>query len=254
MLPSLFVKVLITINLCLICLTARAENHLVFLLGEKEYKTLESVPAFFEKDLKPAGYTATFITASHEDEVRNDFDGLAEALEKADACFISVRRRAPEKADMDALKAFVAAGKPILAIRTSSHAFHLRGKPAPEGHALWESFDPEVLGGNYNGHYGKEAVAISVAKDAAEHPILTGLGQLSGGDKLYRAAPLSKGTTLLLEGTIEGKPAEPIAWTNRTGPKQAKVFYTSLGQASDFKEAAFRDLLKNAIAWALSAQ
>lgn len=225
--------------------------HIVFLLGEKEYQTLESVPKFFEEDLKPKGYTATFITASHEDDVRDDFDGLAEALGKADLCFVSVRRRAPAADDMEALKAFVASGKPIVAIRTSSHAFHLRGKPAPEGKALWEEFDPGILGGNYHGHYGDEMAKVSIVDSAGDHPILAGVKKLPDSDKLYQARPLKESTTLLLEASIEGMDPEPVAWTNLAGKKKARIFYTSLGQASDFADAEFRQFLVNAVAWAL---
>ena len=49
-------------------------------------------------------------------------------------CPASRPRRRPLPADQLALlKAHVAAGKPVLGIRTASHAFHLRNKPAPEG-------------------------------------------------------------------------------------------------------------------------
>lgn len=225
--------------------------HIVFLLGEKEYGTLESVPKFYEEDLKTRGYTATFITASHEDDVRDDFDGMAEALEKADLCFVSLRRRAPASDDMEALKKFVASGKPIVAIRTSSHAFHLRGKPAPDGRALWEEFDPEILGGNYHGHYGDEMAKVSIAKGAENHPILAGVKKLPDSDKLYQAKPLLGSTSLLLEGAIEGKEPEPVAWTNLAGDKEARIFYTSLGQVGDFADPGFRQFLVNAVAWAL---
>jgi hypothetical protein len=228
-----------------------AGPHILFLLGEKEYKTLDTVPAYFESELKPKGYSATFITAPPEGEKRDDFSGLAEALEKADLCFISVRRRAPALKDMNALKKFVAGGRPIVAIRTSSHAFHLRGEPAPEGRGLWEDFDPEILGGSYHGHYGDELAKISVAEGAADHPILKGVGPIASSDKLYEPRPLAKSTTLLLNATIAGKEPEPVAWTNRAGPNKAKVFYTSLGQTTDFEDAEFRKLLKNAIDWAI---
>ncbi len=247
-------KHLVLLLLTSFALAAHAGPHIVFVLGEKEYETLETVPAFYESDLKPAGFTATFITAPSEGEKRDDFAGLAEALEKADLCFISVRRRAPAKADMAALKGFVAEGKSIVAIRTSSHAFHLRGKPAPEGRELWEEFDPAILGGNYHGHYGEEPAEISVSKGAADHAILKGVGKLPPSDKLYEPRPLADTTTLLLLGTIEGKDPEPVAWTNTAGENRAKIFYTSLGQRSDFADAEFRKFLKNAIDWAATPE
>ncbi len=229
-----------------------ANPHIVFLLGEKEYKTLETVPAYFDSSLKTKGFTATFITAPPEEGQRDDFSGLAEALEKADLCFISVRRRAPATKDMQAMKKFVADGKPIVAIRTSSHAFHLRGKPAPEGSELWEAFDPEILGANYHGHYGNELATISVASKAANHPILSDVGTIPASDKLYEPRPLADSAMVLLLGTIDGKESEPVAWTHRAGEKKARVFYTSLGQKSDFENKEFRALLSNAINWALA--
>ena len=36
-----------------------------------------------------------------------------------------------------------------------------------------------------------------------------------------------------------------------TSPKRARVFYTSLGHPDDFKNAEFRRLLANGIAWAM---
>ncbi|MCP5519905.1 MAG: ThuA domain-containing protein, partial [Verrucomicrobiales bacterium] len=47
------------------------------------------------------------------------------------------------------------------------------------------------------------------------------------------------------------EPAEPVAWTRLYGPKQARVFYTSLGHPDDFKEAGFRRLLLNGVLWAM---
>ena len=78
-----------------------------------------------------------------------------------------------------------------------------------------------------------------------------GLGELPKSDKLYRANPLADTTTLLLSGKIEGHDAEPMAWINEVGENGAKVFYTSMGQRSDFESAAFHQLLKQAVEWAL---
>lgn len=232
--------------------SARAEPHIVYVLAEKEYGTLETVPRFHEEVLAPEGYTATFIEASHEPGVRDDLSGLAEALERADLCFLSVRRRAPEEEDMQALIDFVAAGKPLVAIRTSSHAFHLRGEPAPEGRMLWEAFDPEILGGNYHGHYGDEPAEVSVVESAADHPVLAGVGPLPPTSKLYEPRPLREAAKPLLVATIEGKESEPVAWTHRAGGKRARVFYTSLGLVEEFENTAFRKLLENAVSWALA--
>jgi hypothetical protein len=55
---------------------------------------------------------------------------------------------------MEAIRAHVAAGKAIVGIRTASHAFELRGQPNPAG-TTWTEFDTDVLGADYQDHYGK---------------------------------------------------------------------------------------------------
>ena len=153
---------------------------------------------------------------------------------------------------MDIIRKFVASGKPLVGIRTASHAFSLHGKKPPEGCATWETFDPEVFGGHYTGHHGDgPKVEIKAAEGAAGHPILTGvsLEELHGNGSLYKVSPLAKSAKPLLIGTIPDKPAEPILWTNKT-KAGGRVVYTSLGHADDFKEAAFNRLLSNALHWA----
>ena len=145
----------------------------------------------------------------------------------------------------------------LLGIRTASHAFALRPKDklVDDKHANWQEFDPEVLGGNYSNHHkGEDKTLCTVAAGAESHDILKGvtISELIGNGTLYKNTPLAQTATPLLIGTIPNQPAEPIAWTHRFGPKQAKVFYTSLGDADDFKEPAFCKLMLNAIAWGLA--
>ena len=170
--------------------------------------------------------------------------------------FLSVRRRTPVKEQLEAVRAHLSAGKPLVGIRTACHAFALRPKdkqPDPK-FAVWQEFDPEVIGGNYTGHHGNTLKpAISVAPGAETNPILQGLsfaGYVSGGS-LYKVNPLEKGIQPLLMGEIASQPAEPVAWTHLYGSHQARVFYTSLGHLDDFKSPVFRRLLVQGIAWAL---
>ena len=93
---------------------------------------------------------------------------------------------------------------------------------APEGHTQWPEFDRDILGGNYQNHHGNaKHPAISVAEGASGHPILTGVtdsGGFTSGGSLYRNHPISPAAKVLLIGTIEGAPPEPIAWvTMHTG-------------------------------------
>ena len=112
-------------------------------------------------------------------------------------------------------------------------------------------FDPEVLGGNYNGHYGSGPVCTVTTEASAEaHPILAGIQvPFTSVSSLYKANPLTKSTKTLLVGSIPGENQEPIAWTNRYG--KSRIFYTSLGNLGDFKNQRFRRFLINAVFWAM---
>jgi type 1 glutamine amidotransferase/nicotinamidase-related amidase len=222
--------------------------HVVIIMAEDEYKTEKTLPEFA---LKYLGKTCKVSQVFGNPKNRNDLPGL-EVLKDADVLLVSVRRRVLPKAQMDLIRQFVASGKPVVAIRTACHAFSLRGKKPPEGYLAWEEFDHEVLGGNYTNHHGNgPKVSIKVAEGAAGHPILAGVdvAKLQGHGSLYKVSPLAKTTKTLLIGSIPGKPAEPVAWVNRT-KVGGRAFYTSLGHIDDFKEPAFNVLLKNAIHWA----
>jgi nicotinamidase-related amidase len=237
---------------------ARDKRKVVMLIGDDEYKTEVTLPAFAKSDLEPLGFDVQIIHSDSQD--KNHFPGMAEAIRSADLVFVSVRRRMPPKADLDALRRHVAAGKPLVGIRTACHAWCLRNEKenqaaAAKGQASWPEFDPEVFGGHYVGHHGSSPkTAISLADGGAnDHAILRGLelDKLVGNGSLYRVKPLTETTTPLLIGTIEGQPSEPVAWTNLAGPNKARVFNTTLGHEGDFANPIFRKLLVNALYWSL---
>jgi type 1 glutamine amidotransferase len=153
---------------------------------------------------------------------------------------------------LDLVREFVAAGKPVVGIRTASHAFHTKGTH-PEGHDEWQEFDAEVLGGNYHGHHANGITSVlKVADGMQEHPILAGVpvDSFVGSGSLYLVSPLAKRAKPLIIGSIPDHPAEPVAWTHQHG--DSRVFYTSLGHVSDFQNEAFNKLLTNAVIWALA--
>ena len=235
------------------------QKTVVMLIGDDEYKTEVTLPAFAETDLKPLGIDVKIIHSDAQD--KNQFPGMAEAVKNADLVLVSVRRRTPPKEQLDALKAHVAAGKPLVGIRTASHAWSLRKDAdvaAVEklGLATWDKFDADVLGGNYTGHHGAGVkTALAPASNAEKHPILRGvaLGDFAGNGSLYKVSPIAGSATPLLIGTIPNQNAEPVAWTNLSGEKKSRVFYTSLGHAADFENPAFRKLLQNGVLWSLGA-
>jgi type 1 glutamine amidotransferase len=221
----------------------------VLAISEDEYQTGQTLPAF-SRDVVQDRLGVDVKVLQPDPKDPNVIPGLAEALGKADLLLVSMRRRALPEKDLEAVRKFVAAGKPVVGIRTASHAFDAKGKLA-DGHAVWPKFDPEVLGGNYSGHHGAgPPTTVKAAEGAEQHPILTGVQTpfLSHGS-LYKVSPLATSTTPLLIGSLSSQAQEPVAWVNQHG--KARVFYTSLGHPEDFQDAQFRRLLANALLWAL---
>lgn len=229
------------------------KKRIAMIIGENEYQTWETLPDFALKELASRGYEVSYVLASPTDGDPH-FKNL-EAIQNADLLLVSVRRRTPPQAMMDLLRAHVAAGKPVVGIRTASHAFD--AKPASAEFAGWSSFDVDVLGGKYEGHYGNKPPTaphsiIELVSSNASHLVLNGIqpGPFKVTSHLYKNTRLGDSTIPLLRGWVEGREAiEPVAWVNTA--QDRRVFYTSLGNPEDFQLPAFRRLLLNGILWCL---
>lgn len=221
--------------------------HVVMLVAEREYSTDKSLRAFSIDPLGKA-YRTSFVYADADD--KNDLRG-SEVIASADLLVVSVRRRTPKTDQLQRIREHIAAGKPVVGIRTASHAFSLRGEQPEEGYSDWQSFDAEVFGGNYTGHHGNKLLPQATFAPIT-HPILEGIRRrpfLSGGS-LYKVSPLASGTTVILNGKYEGLPGEALAWTF-TRTDGGRSFYTSLGHVDDFGQPLFRQMLVNAFDWSL---
>lgn len=220
-------------------------------IAEREYHTWETLPAWADTLAKEHDFRITEVYGWPKDD-RNFIPAFGEHVRRADLVVLSVRRRALPEADLDAFRSYLEAGRPLVSLRTASHAFDVRGN-RPEGHAEWPEFDREVLGCNYTGHHGHgDPVRVTAVESHADHAALSGVRtSFESHGSLYKSSPLAKGVTPLLSGKFQDKPPEPVAWVNRYGG--ARVFYTSLGHPDDFKGkgAPVAKMLTNAVFWAL---
>jgi type 1 glutamine amidotransferase len=229
---SPLVSLLLALPLC----AADAHKATIILLSnEPEYESTNTLPAF--KRYLETNFALECIYL--QGKATNNFPGL-EALEKADLMILFARRMTLPSDQLEAFQKYVQSGRPLIGLRTASHAFQ-----------DWLAFDGEVLGGNYHNHYGNQLVATAKKNpEAANHPILKDVAdEFVTGGSLYKTAPLASGTTLLLIGSVPGQAPEPMAWTHTY--KGARVFYTSLGHPKDFENNSFRQMLVNAIFWGL---
>lgn len=216
---------------------AKAEDQaeplkVCMLSGSEEYesdKTLSTYKAYLEERYP---VKITLLKA----EGFESLPGL-EALEDCDVAIFYTRRLTIEGDQLDRVKKYVQAGRPIVAIRTASHGFQ-----------NWLEFDKLVLGGNYQGHYRNDLTQRAQAiPDAKDHPILQGIGPITSRGSLYKTSPLAEDVTVLMISTSpEGE--EPAAWTRDF--QGGRIFYTSLGAQGDFENATFLQLLTNALYWA----
>lgn len=228
-------------------------QHVALVMAEDEYETETTLTELARRHLRRDFRLSSFYEDAND---RQSLPGI-EALNEADVAVISVRRRALPKSQLDEFRRFVDSGKPVVGIRTASHAFSLRSGPSPEGRDVWPEFDRDVLGGNYQGHHGASAGedpsnCVWVVPAGREHPVMQGFpdGEVYVRSWLYKTSPLGpKAETLMMGRAGDRQPHEPVTWTNvhRGG---GRVFYTSLGHPQEFEMPAFRRLLVHGIYWA----
>ena len=157
-----------------------------------------------------------------------------EALNTADLMIVFTRRVTLPPSQLDTLKQYLSAGRPVIGLRTASHAFQ-----------NYLEFDHDILGGGYKGHYTNAEAAVTLSPGRAAHPVLAGVSAFTTR-KLYKNPTLADDVVVVLEAAT-GTHREPVAWVReRNG---ARVFYTSLGTPEDFAKESFRRLLVNAIFW-----
>jgi type 1 glutamine amidotransferase/nicotinamidase-related amidase len=220
--------------------------NVVLVAYEDEYKAAESLTGL--AGLLRDRYGCRTVLLAGENS--RGIAGLEE-LDAADVMVLFARRKALPKEQLDRIRAYLGAGRPLVALRTASHAFSVPGKKTAEGTAQWPEFDADVLGGHYHGHGPNAAGAdVGVVAAATAHPILAGVqpARWHSPGSLYYASPIDPKATVLLTGSAEER-TEPVAWTRSY--KNGRVFYTSLGHAGDFRQPPFRTLLVNALFWAM---
>jgi type 1 glutamine amidotransferase len=211
--------------------------NLVMLSGSAEYHSDESLAALAE-DWQTRYRGRIRCTQLNSKDSAGDPIPRIDALNSADLVFVFTRRLRPPEEQIKVFQKYCRSGKPIIGVRTASHAFQ-----------DWLIFDKEVLGGgNYQGHHKPGSITqVAIPDKAKSHPILKGIEPFTSPSSLYKNDPIAESSQLLLTGTIPAEKTEPIAWTHTHN--NGRVFYTSLGSPDDFKNEMFRKLLDNALAW-----
>tara|TARA_A100001037_G_scaffold179030_1_gene160607 strand:+ start:890 stop:1639 length:750 start_codon:yes stop_codon:yes gene_type:complete len=215
--------------------------HIHMLSGSGEYKSSVSLPKW-AKILKQDGHTCTIASGVKEDEdIAN--------LKNCDVLVVFCKRWKLKDEALETVKQ-TATTKPIIGIRTASHAFQ-----------TWLAFDNEVMGGTYSGHGGSGEVTVTLVEENKKHPVLTGIDSgwkrqgkiydnpaMSSGKSGSPKVPFRKDNVLLMILEDKRKKPTPGTWIRQNANGQ-RVFYTSMGYVHDFEDKRFQRLLANALKW-----
>jgi hypothetical protein len=263
-------------------------KHIVFVSGDEEYRSEEALPQLAKILAKHHGFKCTVLFAiDPKDGTINpnvsNIPGL-EALDSADLMFIFTRFRDLPDEQMAHIVKYLEAGKPVVGIRTATHAFAIKpGKKYSK--YSWTSNDPsyqqgfgrQVLGEtwiNHHGKHGSQSTRGIIAPEAKDHPITRGIkdGDIWGPTDVYGVRlPLPGDSKPIILGQVltgmkkddppvEGKqndPMMPIAWTKTyksDSGKSGRVFTSTIGAATDLVSEGTRRLLVNGVYWALGME
>lgn len=261
-------------------------KHIVLVSGDEEYRSEEMLPALAKILARHHGFKCTVLFAVNpEDGTINPMDqtnipGL-EALDRADMLVMFLRFRELPDDQMKHIVDFVNSGKPILGIRTATHAFsYSRNKNSPYANYSFNNqkwpggFGQQVLGEtwvNHHGWHGKEATRGIVNPAFTDHPILRGVEDIFGPTDVYTVTHLIPEAQVLVHGQVlegmnpsdkplagpKNNPMMPLAWLKTyTGDagKTARIFCTTMGCSVDFESAGYRRLLVNGCYWGLGME
>jgi type 1 glutamine amidotransferase len=262
-------------------------KHIVLVSGDQEYRSEEALPQLAKVLAKHHGFKCTVLFAINpadgtiDPKITDNIPGL-EALDSADLMVIFLRFRDLPDEQMKHIAKYVASGKPIVGMRTATHAFDF---PPRKTYSKWSynsgewkgGFGRQVLGEtwvNHHGGHGKESTRGILAPGAKDHPILRGIkdGDIWGPSDVYTVnLPLPDDSKPLVLGQVlqgmkstdkplagkKNDPMIPVAWvktyTSESG-KTGRVFTTTMGASQDLQSEGVRRLLVNACYWALGAE
>jgi hypothetical protein len=264
-------------------------KHIVFLAGDEEYRSEEGLPQLAKILSTRHGFKCTVLFSINDrgeiDPNRKDNQPGLEALDKADLCVMLLRFRCWPDAQMKRFVDYYLRGKPIIALRTSTHAFdYPASSTSPYRKFGWQSkewpggFGKQVLGENWVSHWGNHgSQATRGVLVQPGHPVLKGVSELFGNSDVYEAAPPADATILARGEVLSGMnrsdapatglkklasgfeqdlnaPMMPVVWVrsykNEAGTTN-KVLTSTMGAATDLLDEDLRRLLANGAYWAV---
>lgn len=248
-------------------------KHIVFMSGDEEYRSEECLSQLARILSKRHGFRCTVLYSIAPDGtidpgVTNNIPGM-ENLKTADLMVCMLRFRNVPDSQMTYFDEYVKSGKPIIGLRTATHAFKFDTTSKYASYS-WENkggFGKQVLGETWVAHHGNHLVESTRAISRQDHPILRGVTDVWVPSDVYTVGSIEG--TVLLDGRVlkgmnpsdpplegpKNNPMMPVAWL-RTNPNAKSelppnVFTTTMGSGLDFLNEDLRRLIVNASFWLL---
>jgi len=254
-------------------------THVVLIAAEEEYRAEESMPMLGKILSVYHGFDVTVIW-SYDDATGfinpdnlSNIPGL-KILESADLLIMYLRHRELPDSQMVHLVNYFNSDKPLIGIRTSSHAFrYVINTTGPYAKYSRDNtvgewalgFGQRVLGSGWKGHWGgalQNSTTAIVSKNSNGHKIVAGMQSFWGHTDTYRVPFIDGNHQILMDAIpLSGMNPDDPPMTNDTVPlawlrdyegeagKTSKVFSVSMGGGEDFKVSHFRRLLVNSVYW-----
>ena len=261
------------------------DRHIVLISGDDEYRSEEALPMLARILSERHGFKCTVLfaidpaTGEIDPEFQTNIPGL-EQLQTADLMVLFTRFRELPDEQMKYIDDYIRAGKPVVAMRTSTHAFRYT-KNLESAYARysfdsktkgWEGgFGRRVLGETWvahHGRHGKEGTRGLINGLHRDHPVLSGVQDIWGPTDVYTIKKLPDDAEILVFGqTTMGmtaaaplsyeKSVMPVAWIRNyksESGKNARIFNTTMGASVDLQSEDLRRLLVNACYWAVGLE
>ncbi len=260
----------------------------VLISGDEEYRSEESLPQLARILSTRFGFKCIVLFAIDPKDgtvcpnINNNIPGL-ENLKSASLMIMHIRWRNLPDSQMKWIVDYVESGKPIIGMRTATHAFNLTGSSYQK--YTWDSkvpgyedgFGRHVLGETWiahHGNHGKEGTRGIEQDSQKKSPILRGIATasiFSTTDVYEVRLPLPGDSEDLIDGEVteslepgsvavsgpKNHPILPIAWTKTytgTSSNASRVFTTTLGCSKDLLSESFRRLMVNATLWCMGME
>lgn len=262
-----------------------AGKRVVLISGDEEYRSEEFLPQLGKILARRHGFACTVLFAvdpasgTIDPNNQTNIPGL-EALGKADLAIVALRFRHLPDEQMAHIDRYVKSGRPIIGIRTATHAFRIPPGETYSKYSFdsseWDGgFGRQILGEtwiNHHGHHGFESTRGVVANGMEQNPIVRGCDDVWGPTDVYEVRlplpddcrPLVMGQTLdALKPTAKpvagakNDPMMPVAWTKTyrgAAGQSGRVFTTTMGSGKDFESEGLRRLVVNAAYWCVGLE